>query len=501
MIKKLLLASVLFLGLSFFSPSNAEAKKVIAVLPFEVLSENVEYKQFGLGTSDTLSVALTNVPDFVMIERGKISSVMKEQGFQVSGFTDDKQSVKLGKIIGAEILITGTIQSFEKQFRIVASFIEVETGKILKAVKVTGNNIFDLQDKLASDLLENQNITISSDKKSEITKITKATQNTDAYSYFTTGKTFYYTFMDYAFNVREKPEKEVFENLKKSIESFDKAISIDSTYSLAYAGKADAQASLANFYYQKGLDKDKQAELKAIFDDAKKNAQKSIDLNPNLAQGYRSFGIIKYYEFKPDDAIDYLKKSITLNSNDMESYVWLSVIYFLQGNKEKDIDKKIESFQTVVKYNQNFTNAYKMLGALYLKKEMLKESELNFEKALKLIPNDKNSFTNLKSIYSKNASTYFEKKDFENSISYYNKLISLEPNIVDNYSNLGVTYFLSKNYLKAEEMYKKAIELDKNNFSYYYNLAILYDTIKSSEKSAEFYKKACDLGFKQACKN
>ncbi|MFN8672777.1 MAG: CsgG/HfaB family protein [Candidatus Sericytochromatia bacterium] len=509
MLKKFLflISSYFFINIAFLS--NAEAKKIIAVLPFEVLSDNTEYKQFGLGTTDSLSVALTTIPDFIMVERGKISSIIKEQGFQNSGFTDDKNSVKLGKILGAQVLVVGTIQVFEKQFRIVSSFIEVETGRILKAIKVTGSNIFDLQDKLAENLIENQNIMLSNDKKNEITKVTKATQNLEAYNYFTSGKTFYYNYIEHGFirktayslDTKQKmSNNDIIDNLTKSIEYFNKALAIDNNYSLAYSAKAESELALASFYYFKLMDKNKKDEITNLFESAKKDAYKSLELNPLLPQTYRAIGTIKYYEKKIDEAISYNLRALELNPNDGETLLWLSSSYFSKAISEKDIDKKIESLQNAIKYNKNYLTAYKLLATYLNKKEKIDESETILEQALEIDPKDKDTIEDLKKIYYKKASLNFQNKNYLNTINYYKKILNFDNKNAELYSNLGINYFITKDYKNTEEMYKKAIELDPKNNTYYYNLAVLYDVIKEKDKAEEFYKKACDLGFKTVCK-
>ncbi|MFN4150595.1 MAG: CsgG/HfaB family protein, partial [Candidatus Sericytochromatia bacterium] len=178
--------------------------KTIAVLPFDVLSENKEYKQFGLGTMDTITVALTGINEFTLIDRGRLTNILKEQSFQLSGFSDINESVKAGKLLGAQILVTGSIQSFDNQFRITANFIEVETGKILKATNVTGANIFELQDKIAEQIIELENVKLTTYQRNEVTKITKATDSTKAFEYYTVGRTYYYQAYNAFFNKGNK---------------------------------------------------------------------------------------------------------------------------------------------------------------------------------------------------------------------------------------------------------------------------------------------------------
>ncbi|RYY00211.1 hypothetical protein EON78_01730, partial [bacterium] len=285
-IKKAVKLSLISTASIFLLSLSAEAKKTIAVLPFEVLSEDPEYKQFGIGTMDTLSVALTSIPEFTMIDRGRMTNTIKEQAFQQSGLADLSQSVKLGKILGAEILVTGTIQSFDKKFRVTASFIDVQTGKIVQASKVTGENIFDLQDQLADQIILLENVKLSSQQRQEISKITKATTNNLAFDNYTNGKTEYYKLLNVALTGENMPETQQLELFNKAIEYFDKAIEADSNYFLAIASKGETQGLLSKFLKFSETNKDlKKSE--EYLKKAEENVEAAYKISNNSGSMYK----------------------------------------------------------------------------------------------------------------------------------------------------------------------------------------------------------------------
>ncbi|MEK7431509.1 MAG: CsgG/HfaB family protein, partial [Cyanobacteriota bacterium] len=163
MLKKSIISLLFLLGLSF--PAFAEKK--IAVLPFDVPSDKLELKQFGTGTSDTITMALTNIKEFIMIDRSRTENILKEQAFQKSGFVEQENAIKLGKLLGAEILVAGSIQYSAGNYRLTARLTDVETGKVLKSVQVTGNDIFDLQDKIAIEIIKANNIKIENNTNNQ----------------------------------------------------------------------------------------------------------------------------------------------------------------------------------------------------------------------------------------------------------------------------------------------------------------------------------------------
>ena len=65
--------------------AGASGKQRVAILPLTTPKNQPDLEQYGLGTMDTLIQALANVPQFVMIDRGRIESILKEQQFAVAG--------------------------------------------------------------------------------------------------------------------------------------------------------------------------------------------------------------------------------------------------------------------------------------------------------------------------------------------------------------------------------------------------------------------------------
>lgn len=496
---KILLACLL--TLSLFS-TTAEAKKRIAILPFEVLSEKSEHKQFGIGTMDTLSVAMTSISDFVMIDRGRISKVIQEQSFQKSGFTDVNQSTSLGKIMGAEIIVTGSIQSFDNEFRITANFIEVETGKILKASKVTGNNIFQLQDKMADQLLQLENITLNETQRSEISKITNSTNNAKAFDYYTTGRTYYYKLLDYGLSSKgiNETKEDYLNNHKMAMENFDKAISLDDKYFLAIASKSETQSLHYAFLASSG--EGNKEEIYKYLSEAKKNAELAFSLSKNSGVIYRAFALHSFMSMNINKTIEYSKKAIEYNPNDEESYLWLSMSYYMEGYnffEQNQLDNAIVSLNNCIKANPIFTNAYYKLGNIY---EIKNDSELAiiyYKKALKIYPKNEEVKKDLISLYHKVAIDFYKKSNFVKVEETYKSIIEINPNDSDAYNNLASKYLMDKKFELAEEMYKKAINSDPKRSIFYQNLGLLYDTIKNTKEAQIYYKKACDLGNSDSC--
>jgi len=72
----------------------------------------------SLGATDLMINALLNANRFRVFERAKLDLLLQEQNFQhFSGLVDQTTAVKLGKMIGVDAILTGSITniSFKKE--------------------------------------------------------------------------------------------------------------------------------------------------------------------------------------------------------------------------------------------------------------------------------------------------------------------------------------------------------------------------------------------------
>ena len=95
------------------SPAVLVPQKVtklrMAVVGFDVAASNYGLKQLDRKAEDMLTTALIKTKQFTMIDRKHIKKVIDEQAFQISGMVDTATAVKIGKILGAKAIVTGSI--------------------------------------------------------------------------------------------------------------------------------------------------------------------------------------------------------------------------------------------------------------------------------------------------------------------------------------------------------------------------------------------------------
>lgn len=85
-------------------------KPIAAVAAFKYASANGA--PVGTGLSDMLMNALFNSGCFRVVERDQLNAILNEQSLGLSGAGDEKDFAKVGKQIGAQVIVMGTITEF-----------------------------------------------------------------------------------------------------------------------------------------------------------------------------------------------------------------------------------------------------------------------------------------------------------------------------------------------------------------------------------------------------
>ncbi len=68
---------------------------------------------------------------FEVVERNSLEKVIREQEFAVSDYVDQNQSVKIGQLLDANVILIGTYQLLKENIQVSVKLIDVETGTLL----------------------------------------------------------------------------------------------------------------------------------------------------------------------------------------------------------------------------------------------------------------------------------------------------------------------------------------------------------------------------------
>ena len=136
----------------------AAGKPVVAVMYFDNNSfgkDRADYDGLGKGIADMLITDMAGNPNVRVVERERIQALLTEQNLTKQGAVDPQTAIRLGKIIGAQYMITGGFMSDSKGNLVLTSrTINVETSAIANPVRINakGDDVLGLIAQLSEKL-------------------------------------------------------------------------------------------------------------------------------------------------------------------------------------------------------------------------------------------------------------------------------------------------------------------------------------------------------------
>jgi len=290
-----------------------ELEKSIAVLQFENLGSDEEQEWFSEGITDIIINQLSKIGEFRVL--GRTSTLKYKSG--------EKNISEIGQELNVNLVIEGTVQRVSDKVRISIQLVRVLNEDHLwsEIYDREWKDIFSIQEDIAVNVARELKAALSTDEKKNIEK--KSTHSSEAYDMYLQGR--------YYWNMRNE------ESLLKSIELFEEAINIDSSFALAYSGLADAYTIAADWSY---FDFDSAINLSI------ENALTAILLDNSLAEPYATLGITSSYSFRDYYLTDLCFDRAHINNPSYSSaYQWQALILAKRGRLNdavENIEKALE---------------------------------------------------------------------------------------------------------------------------------------------------------------
>ena len=105
-------ASLVFVCAILLTAIPARAQRMlVAVLDLEAKGVS---KIISGAVTDIMRSEMVKTGLFTIVERGQMDEILKEQGFQQTGCTDQACAVKIGKLISARKILIGEVNRYEE---------------------------------------------------------------------------------------------------------------------------------------------------------------------------------------------------------------------------------------------------------------------------------------------------------------------------------------------------------------------------------------------------
>ena len=391
-------------------------KEMIVVMPFENLGAQDE-KYFADGVTDEIRSKLASIGDIGVIATSSAEKLAKE----------NKSFKEIGKELGVDYILNGSIRwekigKNESRVRITPQLIRISDNTITwsNSYDKVLTDIFAVQNEIAQKVVNQLGGTFANNQSQ---KETPPTGNLKAYDFYLKG---------ISYEARGTYLKSDFQN---SISLFKKAIDLDPNFGQAYAHLSGCQSSMYWFYYDRS-----EKNVKEAYD----NAQKSLQLNPDLAEAHLALGYY-YYQCKLEyeSAIKEFSKALKIQPNNAEAYFGLGVVYRRMGKFDLAVNNISKGYNLNPLSNQNASNL---------------------------------------------AETYGLIRDYKKAITIYNKTIELNPDMNLPKAALAYVYVLKGNLKIASDLVDKVsvnsyIDLNSNEKAYIYILERKFDAAINNLKS------------------
>jgi len=109
--------------------SQGTVKSVVAVLDFEVIG--ISDNELGKAITEQFNSMLATTNRFIVVERPQLGKLSDEHKLNLTGMVDMQTAVEIGRLIGAKILVMGSISKIGNMYTIVSRFVECGTGEII----------------------------------------------------------------------------------------------------------------------------------------------------------------------------------------------------------------------------------------------------------------------------------------------------------------------------------------------------------------------------------
>ena len=116
-----------------------------------ILSIRSDFTAFSEYIISELNAHIVNDGIFSLGDRQELDQIRTEQNFQMSGEVDDNSALEIGKMLGAQTIITGKVSPLGSQWRIQIRALDVQTaqvrGQFNKNIASSGETVMALTGK------------------------------------------------------------------------------------------------------------------------------------------------------------------------------------------------------------------------------------------------------------------------------------------------------------------------------------------------------------------
>jgi adenylate cyclase len=330
-------------------PAGSVEAGALAVMPFDNISPDKETDYFSDGLTEELTARLSAVAEIELVSRWATKQ-MKERTHDVHA---------MGSELGARYIVGGSVRRFQDSVRITVQLVDVKTNRQLWGNTYKGklDDIFDIQEQVAQQIVEALKLKLSFSEKVSLTK--RHTVNAQAYDLYLRGQ--------------EYLVRMTMRSVEYAIQLFEKAIELDPRYAAAYAACSSAYGQRYQYFAREETYRIRAQEL----------SFKALMYDANLPEAYTAMGLSYFVWGKLEEASASSRKAVELDPDDFVAHWTLGRIHFTKG----EFGEAYDLFRRVIELKPTFFTAHMDLAMTCDGLGRREEARAARDRVLELLPN------------------------------------------------------------------------------------------------------------------
>lgn len=272
---------------------NVGQVRRIAVLPFKFAGASKDEEYLGLGLTDALITRLGNLRG-ISVRPTSLVGRYQQEGQDI---------IAAGRALKVDAVLDGRVRKFGENFQVTMQLVSVDDQSTIWTGEAVGRfaDIQTLQDSISSQVVRGLSLKLTADEENRLTR--RYTRNAEANNAYLKGRYFWH---------RRGPDW-----TRKALETFERAISLDPNYALAYAGLADTYIIIGDHGRTPPAESFPQARDAAI---------RALEIDEKLAEAHTALALIRFrYDWDAEAAEREHKRALELNPNYPLGYGWYSL--------------------------------------------------------------------------------------------------------------------------------------------------------------------------------
>ncbi len=391
-----------------------EIEKSIAVLPFELLSDEPDKQYLADGMMDAILLHLSKIEDL------RVMSRTSTEQYRVPG----KSMTEIGRELGVQYLLEGSFQKYGNDVRLIVQLIRTgkEDHEWANEYDRKWNDILTVQSEVAQAIARELHTVITPEEKELIEKV--PTTNLTAYDLYIKANEYQ----------KDYDKTRNLDSYQKAISLYMASIDIDSAFAKAYTGLSNAYL---NRYYWESYFKENYLDSCLVL------ANIALSFDDQLDEAYYLKGRYYHENAQNEKALDNFETALKINPNYYSAYSYKGwILTWVIHDFVEGLDTYHKALALIG--GDERPSLLRGLGRAYLDAGFAEKARYYYQEALTLDEDSVRYFSNL-------AWLEFCVENFEEVMKLDKKNREMDSTYIDDFYLLSISDHSEEAYIIAKK--------------------------------------------------